>query len=217
MAHAPDSSRDDRPRGQPDVDVRPAITADVVEVARLINGYAELGLMLHRSLTDMFERVRDFHVAVDPSPRPDAPRVLGVCGLRIMWGDLGEIYALAVAHEARGRGLGGRLVEACVDDARRLGVRKLMSLTYEQRFFDKLGFSVVDRQQLPLKVWSECLRCPKNQACDEIAMLRELEDVPASASPQPFAPPPGEYVVPVTLSRVQPRVVRPTVGAMPDQ
>ncbi|MDX1682141.1 MAG: hypothetical protein R3336_03375, partial [Phycisphaeraceae bacterium] len=92
---------------------------------------------------------------------------------------------------------GGRLVEACVDDARHLNVRRLMSLTYEQAFFERLGFSVVDRQQLPLKVWSECLRCPMNQACDEIAMLRVLEDVPEIDGPSPARPAPDAYIVPV--------------------
>ncbi len=72
-----------------------------------------------------------------------------------------------------------------------------MTLTYEQASFEKLGFTVVDRQQLPLKVWSECIRCPKNQACDEIAMTLVLDDVPDLGVPKPTAPPPDQYVVPI--------------------
>jgi len=72
-----------------------------------------------------------------------------------------------------------------------------MTLTYEQAFFEKLGFGVVDRQQLPLKVWSECIRCPKNQACDEIAMTLVLQDVPELGVPKPVAPPVDQYIVPI--------------------
>ena len=79
----------------------------------------------------------------------------------------------------RGKGIGSKLVGWCIDEAKRLGIRKLMSLTYEQRFFERLGFKVVSKESLPLKVWSDCVKCPKNDACDEIAMVLELADVPA--------------------------------------
>ena len=95
--------------------------------------------------------------------------------------------SLAVDENFTGRGIGRRLVEWCVDEARRLQIRKLMSLTYEQKFFEKLGFVVVDKDSLPLKVWSDCVRCPKRDGCDEIAMVRELVDVPMIV--MPTAPP----------------------------
>jgi amino-acid N-acetyltransferase len=124
--------------------------------------------------------------------------VLGVCGLNIIWADMAEVYALAVRPSARGRGLGGRLVRACLDEAGTLGIRRQMTLTYEQQFFERLGFRVVDRQQLPLKVWSQCVRCSKNAACDEIAMIHVHESVPACEA----APPPERerYEVPVPLT-----------------
>lgn len=190
------------------VTIRPAHARDVPRLARIINDCAEYGLMLHRSHAFLYERLRDFHVAVaasDPGGDGEAVEaVVGVCGLRAIWSNLAEVYALAVDPGQRGKGLGRMLVEACVNEARRLGIRRLMSLTYEQPFFEKLGFAVVDRQTLPLKVWSECLQCPKNQACDEIAMVRMLADVPdlAAASDtaaRPPAPAPHEYVVPVVL------------------
>ena len=177
-----------------DVTIRPAHVADVPAAAGIINDCAEFGLMLPRSLASLYEKVRDYQVAEHDG------RVVGVAGLGVMWAHLTEIYALAVDPSMRGRGLGRRLVEACLDDARRLGIRQVMTLTYEQAFFEKLGFGVVDRARLPLKVWSECLRCPKNQACDEIAMMRELADVPALTAPRPAPPPADAYVVPVTLS-----------------
>jgi amino-acid N-acetyltransferase len=171
--------------------IRRATVRDIPGVGQIINDCAEYGIMLHRSLSFLYEHVRDFQVAVAPGS-PGAPgsrgegqdeRVVGCCGLSIVWGNLAEIYSLAVAPGSRKAGLGRRLVEACVEDARRLGVRRLMALTYEHGFFAKLRFAVVDRQTLPLKVWSECLRCPKNQACDEIAMVRVLEEVAEAPTP----------------------------------
>lgn len=156
------------------VKIRPARVDDVPRIAQIVNNYAEQGLMLHRSHAELYERLRDFVVVVD-----EDDQAMGVAGLRIMWANLAEVYSLAVAQEARGAGLGRKLVDAMADEAERLGIRRLFALTYERMFFERCGFEVVDRHRnLPLKVWSECIRCPKNQACDEIAMVRVLENVP---------------------------------------
>ena len=158
--------------------IRRALIKDITGIVTLVNNFAERGLMLHRSLENLYEHVRDFHVAIEDD------QVVGVCGLSIVWADLAEVYSLAVSATQQGKGLGSQLVEAAIEDARTLGIRQLMSLTYEQRFFERLGFTVVDRMTLPLKVWSECMTCPKNQACDEIAMVRIL-DVPQIIAPKP--------------------------------
>jgi amino-acid N-acetyltransferase len=172
--------------------IRRATVADVPAMGQIINDCAEFGLMLPRSLSSLYENVREFHVAVD-----GGGQVVGVSGLSVVWANLAECCALAVAPSQRGKGLGRRLVEACVEEARVLGIRTIMTLTYERVFFEKLGFAVVDRQNLPLKVWSECVRCPKNQACDEIAMTRVLEDVPELVVARPAPPPADQYVVPI--------------------
>ncbi|MFA9477998.1 N-acetyltransferase [Phycisphaerales bacterium AB-hyl4] len=177
--------------------IRRAHIADVPAMAGIINDCAEYGLMLPRSLASLYENVRDFHVAVD-----DDDRVLGVCGLSVVWANLAEVYALAVSPATRGQGLGRKLVLTCVDEAEELGIKKIMTLTYEKAFFEKLGFAVIDRQQLPLKVWSECVRCPKNQACDEIAMVREIDSVTEADVPRPAAPPPDQYILP-TITRLR--------------
>ncbi len=189
--------------------IRRAGIQDVPAVSSIINGCAEYGLMLHRSLAFLYEHLRDFHVAVE------AGRVVGVCGLNIVWANIAEVYSLAVAADFRGRGLGKRLVLSCVDEAEELGIPRLMTLTYEREFFARLGFKVVDRQELPLKVWSECVRCSKNQACDEIAMIRTLEDVPEPVIPAPApVPAAGEYEVPVVLSvSVPEHLKRPKMDA----
>jgi len=125
-----------------------------------------------------------------------------VVGLRIMWSNLGEVYALAVSPAARGQGLGKRLVLSAVDEAEQLGIRRVFALTYEREFFEKCGFHIVDRhQELPLKVWTECVRCPKNQACDEIAMVRVL-DVPEIAAAPPSSIALEQYEVPVLSDRM---------------
>ncbi len=191
-----------------DIAVRRAKIGDVPTCSRIINDYAELGLMLHRSLAYLYEHLRDFHVAVVPlddprKPDSDDEQVIGIAGLNIIWANLAEVYSVAVAPAFQGMGVGKMLVRACMDEAQQLGVRRLMTLTYERAFFEKLGFGVVDRMSLPLKVWSECLRCSKNQACDEIAMIKEIAGVPELDAPPPYRPPAGEYTVPITIERAK--------------
>ena len=163
--------------------LRPATIHDVVRIQEIINSHAELGKMLFKSLAQLFEDLRDFAVVEEEG------QVVGCCAVTIIWADLAEVRSLAVDGRHIGRGIGRQLVEWCVEEARRLHIRKLMSLTYEQRFFEKLGFEVVSKETLPLKVWSDCVRCPKNDHCDEIAVVRVLEDVPvpaiAAAEPTP--------------------------------
>ncbi len=175
--------------------IREAHIRDVPRMAAIINDCAERALMLHRSLGELYEDLRDFRVCLDDD------QVVGVVGLRVMWANLAEVYALAVADEARGRGVGRRLVADAVEQAARLGIRRLFALTYEQKFFEKCGFEVCDRGRLPLKVWSECVRCPKRACCDEIAMIRVLEHVADLAPPIGLDERTAEYDVPVTIRR----------------
>src|SRR3954447_17429428 len=141
--------------------------------------------MLFKSYAQLFESLRDFAVYEEEG------RVVGCVALSIIWADLTEARSLAVDNEYRGKGIGSKLAQWCIDEARRLGIRKLMSLTYEQRFFEKLGFEVVEKETLPLKVWSDCVRCPKRDGCDEIAMVRTLGDVPVVEAPRAVPTPRG--------------------------
>ena len=173
--------------------IRKATVADVPAMAQLINDNAELGLMLPKSLASLYETVRAFHVVEDEG------KVVGLCAMTIIWANWGEIASLAVDRSQRGKGLGSKLVEACIAEAKAIGIPRVMTLTYEKAFFERLGFTVLDRQQLPLKVWSECVRCPKNQACDEIAMYLKIEGVPEPEE-MPSPPKPTQYEVPVVLT-----------------
>ena len=103
----------------------------------------------------------------------------------VFWADLAELKSVAVAPDHAGQGLGRRMVAAAVEDARRIGVKRLFVLTYEKEFFQKQGFAVIDRDTLPEKIWRECIACPKADACDEIAMIRHLAPAPAASGPTP--------------------------------
>lgn len=161
--------------------IRPAAIADVPRIAQIINSHAGLGKMLFKSYAQLFESLRDFAVYETDG------QIAGCCALTIVWADLAEVRSLAVDEAHRGRGIGTRLVRWAIDEARRLRIRRLMALTYEQHFFEKLAFQVVAKETLPLKVWSDCIRCPKQDACDEIAVVLTLEDVPQPNLPS--APP----------------------------
>ncbi len=141
---------------------------DAVAIGEIVNYHAERGRMLHRSLEAIYDTLRNFLVAdVDGE-------VLGCVAVEIAWADLAEVKSLAVAPHAIGRGLGDALVRAAIDDARKLGVRRLFALTYVDAFFARFGFKRIDRKQLPSKVWTDCVYCPRRHACNEIAVLLHL-------------------------------------------
>ncbi len=186
--------------------IRPATIHDVPRIQEIINSHAELGRMLFKSIAQVYESLRDFAVyEIDGEMTGVGSamgRLVGCTALSIIWADLAEVRSLAVDEEFRGRGIGRRLVEWSADEARRLQIRRLMTLTYEQAFFEKLGFEVVGKDSLPLKVWSDCVRCPKRDGCDEIAMVRVLPEVPIIAMQQ--APPtPRGVSIPVLEETVE--------------
>lgn len=170
--------------------IRAATIHDVPRIQAIVNSHAELGRMLFKSYAELYENLRDFAVYENDG------EVVGCVALAIIWADLAEIRSLAVDPEYIGRGIGRRLTEWCIEEARRLQIRKIMSLTYERAFFEKFGFVVIEKERLPLKVWTDCVKCPKRDGCDEIAMVRELTDVPMMVMPQ-SAPTPRGVSIPV--------------------
>lgn len=148
--------------------IREAKISDVEAIEELIRSYAELDRMLSRSKADIYENLLSFLVAEIEG------RVVGCCALQIVWADLAEIKSLAVNQGCAGQGVGKRLVSAAVEKSRNLGIGKLFALTLEGPFFEKLGFATVDRDTLPMKVWTDCARCPKQDNCDEVAVLLVL-------------------------------------------
>jgi amino-acid N-acetyltransferase len=142
---------------------------DVKEIQKLLTYYASRGDMLSRSLSELYETIRDLYVFEEDG------KLLGVCALHIVWENLAELRSVAVAEEAGRRGIGTRLVQACLTEARELGLKKVFCLTYKPNFFKKFGFRIVDKAELPHKVWRDCINCVKFPDCDEIAMILELE------------------------------------------
>lgn len=148
--------------------IRKARVPDVPEIQSLINTFADKNIMLPRSLSTLYENVRDFFVLEEDG------RIVGCCALHITWEDLAEIKSLAVDESLHGRGYGRALVQACVEEARTIGVPRVFALTYIPSFFEKLGFVRIDKSKLPHKVWTECINCPKFPNCGEEAVILEL-------------------------------------------
>lgn len=150
--------------------VRKAVIGDVEAIHEILKHYASKGLLLPRSLTELYEKLRAYVVLETAHQEP----VKGVCGLDICWKDLAEIESLAVAEAYQGLGLGRKLVNECLKEARQLGLVKIFTLTYVPDFFMKMGFQEVDKNLLPHKIWADCLKCPKFPDCDETALMMEL-------------------------------------------
>lgn len=149
--------------------LRKAIMGDLAALLRLINSNAAQGLMLLRSEFELAEHLRDFMVACCGDD------VVGCCALHFYTPAMGEIRSLAVDPAHRKRGAGRKLVEALVEEARVCGLRGVFAFTYIPGFFGKLGFREIEREALPLKAWKDCLRCPKFQCCDEVAVVKALD------------------------------------------
>lgn len=149
--------------------IRRAKIADAEQIQRLINQFADEGRLLARSLSEIYDNLRDFYVYTS-----DDRQVKGVCALHISWEDLAEIRSLAVTAEERKKGMGTQLIEACLEEARQVGVKRVFLLTYIPTYFERAGFRAVDRSVLPHKIWADCIRCVKFPACDETAMIRDL-------------------------------------------
>lgn len=148
--------------------VRKAVMRDIAPILDLINGYAGKGVMLPRTEFEMSEAIRDFTVVLSGN------RLLGCGALHFYTPALAEIRSLAVSEQAKTQGVGRRLVKALVQEAQEYELDAAFAFTYVTEFFEKVGFHVVERGVLPLKAWKDCVRCPKFQACDEIAVLRIL-------------------------------------------
>jgi amino-acid N-acetyltransferase len=149
--------------------IRKARIGDVKAIQKLIADYAKKGDMLPRSLSEIYENLRDYFVSVE-----DGDVVIGSAAIHIMWEDLAEVRSLAVREDRMGRRVGTQLVEACVSEAIVLGISRVFALTYKPDFFEKLGFKRVDKAELPHKIWSDCLKCSKFPDCDEVALVADF-------------------------------------------
>jgi len=136
---------------------------------QLINYFADKGEMLPRPLSEIYENIRDYFVV------RQGERVVACAALHVAWLDLAEIKSVAVAEDSQMRGVGVQLIEACLKEAKELGIPTVFCLTYKPAFFEKFGFCQRDKMELPRKVWTECYHCPKFPNCDEVALICHLD------------------------------------------
>ena len=146
-----------------------AKVSDVPQMHKLINSFADKDEMLARSLSEIYENIRDYFVI------RQGERVIACVALHVSWLDLAEIKSLAVTEDCQQQGIGVQIVEACLKETKELGIPTVFCLTYKPTFFEKCGFSQIDKAELPRKVWGECYRCPKFPDCDEVALIYRLE------------------------------------------
>jgi len=149
--------------------IRKAKVDDVKEIQRLIKQYSTRGDILPRSLSELYDHLRDFFVFIKNR------RVLGISALHICWDDLAELRSLAVQEEIRNKGVGAKLVKACLEESKVLGAKRVFALTYQPEFFERMGFKKVDKNVLPHKIWTDCLKCVKFPDCDEVALVKEID------------------------------------------
>lgn len=150
---------------------RKAKISDVEQMAALINYYAEQGLMLHRTLSSLYQKIRDYTLIVKDNA------IIGVGGLHVLWKDLSEICSLAIDPGYINNGFGMALVDKLLQESRQLGIEKVFALTYQPTFFEKSGFTRIGKEHLPQKVWTECVNCPKFPNCDETALIKSNDGI----------------------------------------
>lgn len=148
--------------------IRKAKVGDIKQIQELINYFAGQDLMLPRSLNVLYENLRDFFVCEDKK------KIVGCSALHISWDDLAEIKSLAVVKNYQNKGIGRKLAEACILEAKKIGAGRVFALTYVPDFFKKLGFRQTAHNKLPHKIWAECINCPKFPDCQETALIKKL-------------------------------------------
>jgi len=153
-----------------DLLIRKARPSDVATMLELINGYARTGLMLPRTEFEMCENIRDFSVALRGG------QLAGCGALHFYTPKMAEVRSLAVSQHVKSAGVGRRLVESLVEEARQYGLEVVFAFTYVVQFFQKCGFQAVDRGTLPLKAWKDCIRCPHFNSCDEVPVVHLISE-----------------------------------------
>jgi len=152
---------------------RRARPSDTRPILNLINHYSTKGLMLPRSFGQVVEKIRDFVVAVEET---NDQALKGVVALHVVGEDLAEVRSLAVEESLQGKGIGKKMLQVCMEDAKEMKLQRIFALTYQTDFFSKLGFVKVEKLTLPQKIWGDCVHCAKFSDCDEIAMLLNIKD-----------------------------------------
>jgi len=150
--------------------IRKATIEDIKTIYALLKQYGDRGELLARPLSRLYDHVRDFSVFIDSKNN----HIIGCCALQFCWEDLAEIRSLAVKEEYIGKDVGTQLVEAAFEEAKQYKIKQLFTLTYKPDFFKKFDFTSIEKSELPLKIWADCIHCVKYPDCDETAMIKKL-------------------------------------------
>jgi len=150
--------------------LRHATLKDVKKIHKLINSFAHKDLMIGRPLSQLYDHLRDFWVFENN----DTGEIIGCCALQFCWESLAEIRSLAVSADYHKKGIGRLLVSRMMEEATQYGMTHVFTLTYQPDFFKKFKFTIIDKSELPLKIWADCIHCVKFPDCDETAMMHTI-------------------------------------------
>ncbi len=150
--------------------IRKAVLNDVIAIHALLQLYSKKGELLARPLSKLYDHLRDFWIFEDPEKN----KIVGCCALQFCWEDLAEIRSLAVDPGFTGRGIGSTLTERSIQEAVYFNIKNIFTLTYRPDFFKQFDFKTIDKNELPIKIWADCIGCVSFPNCDEIAMLKKL-------------------------------------------
>jgi amino-acid N-acetyltransferase len=151
-----------------DMKVDRAKVSDAISVHQMISHFADKGEILPRALSEIYEDIRDYFVVRKGN------QVIACAALHVTWVDLAEIRSLAVDEKEQNQQIGSLLIQACLEEVKELGIPRVFCLVRKPAFFEKHGFKLIDKMELPQKVWAECYRCPKFPNCDEVALIRHF-------------------------------------------
>jgi len=151
------------------IQVRKTTVKDAPTIAEIVNYHAQKGVMLQRPISKVYDNLRDYYVVEYNG------EIVGCGALHVTWSDLAEIRSVAMKDGFNGKGYGSKIVEKLIEEAKGLEIEKVFVLTYQDKFFKKMGFTEIDKSELPHKIWGECVNCIHFPDCNEIAMMRILE------------------------------------------
>ena len=148
--------------------LRGAHINDVEQMNKLVDYFAKKDLMLARPLGELYENIRDYYVYVENGS------IVGCTALHVFWKDLAEIKSVAVEEGHQNKGIGKQLINKCLEEGKALGISRLFVLTYIPEFFERMGFRRIDKDLLPHKIWTECVKCYKFPDCGEVSLVIEI-------------------------------------------
>lgn len=151
------------------VELTKANLSDIPNMQNLVIPEVEAGIILARSSDEIATNIRSYIIAREEN------EIVGFCALHIHTPELAEIRSLIVKESKRGMGIGQSLIAKAMQEAEALGIKKVLTLTYKQSFFEKLGFVEIPKESIPEhKIWADCIKCKHFPICNEVSLIKTL-------------------------------------------